>query len=386
MLNQWENNIIERLKEFSLTMVGTYEISSAAYGGALIKHQMGDFHHMVVEVSAKTLGNSLKAVIPSTQVKGIGVAVALGYIIGEVSKRWMILDLFHKRDVLIAEEMILSHKIQVQESALLQDYEIRFNVYDLDQNKTTMTIDMRQAFGHCEHIFEKPDTSNPWNEMDANERHLEEAISKIKQFVENADDETLKIADKFQRVNFKAAELGLQERTGIQLGAALLKMGRQRRLQVDIPMKARVMVAAAVDNRMGGGGQPMMSLGVNGNESILLSVPIIAVGKDHNMTEIRMNKAVLFAIILYYYLKEQKESQYWGGHCGSHGGVSAAAAISWMLYGNHSQIAGACKNMMTNAALIQCQSYGESCIARLSMLGEEAVLAAYLANEDIIFS
>ena len=70
--------------------------------------------------------------------------------------------------------------------------------------------------------------------------------------------------------------------------------------------------------------------------------------------------------------------------CAIGAGVGASAAISWMLGGSQEQISGASNNMLANLTGMICDGAKDTCAMKLSTSAEEAVIAAYLANENII--
>ncbi len=71
--------------------------------------------------------------------------------------------------------------------------------------------------------------------------------------------------------------------------------------------------------------------------------------------------------------------------CGIAAGVGASAGITWMLGGSIEQISGgACNNMLANLTGMICDGAKETCALKLATSAEEAVIAAYLANKNIM--
>lgn len=187
-------------------------------------------------------------------------------------------------------------------------------------------------------------------------------------------------------MNKKAANVGIRDKNGLQIGSTLTKLNEEGKLSIGVPMKARILTAAAADTRMGGGSNPIMSSGGSGNQGIGVILPIAVVAEENNVDEETLIRAVFFAHCINKYVKiyTGKLSSMCG--CAIGAAVGASAAISWMLGGNDKQISGACNNVLANLTGMICDGAKESCALKLSTSAEEAVIAAYLANENIIVS
>ena len=127
-----------------------------------------------------------------------------------------------------------------------------------------------------------------------------------------------------------------------------------------------------------------MTSGGSGNQGLGVVLPITVVAEENHIEKERLVRAIFFAHLINKYVKiyTGKLSAMCG--CAIAAGMGASAGISWILGGNDVQISGACQNMLSNLTGMICDGAKESCAFKLSTSAGEAVLAAYLANEDII--
>jgi L-cysteine desulfidase len=64
-------------------------------------------------------------------------------------------------------------------------------------------------------------------------------------------------------------------------------------------------------------------------------------------------------------------------------GLGATAAITWLLGGDYSQIAGAMKSIIANLSGMICDGAKGSCAFKLATSAGEAIICAYLAISNI---
>lgn len=185
-------------------------------------------------------------------------------------------------------------------------------------------------------------------------------------------------------MNKKAAHIGMTESIGLNMGYALNKLIKDGKLSEDAPTKARILTAAAADVRMNGGNCPIMTSGGSGNQGLGVVLPIVVVAEEQKIEREKLIRAIFLGHVINRYVKTYTGKLSGMCGCAIAAGIGASAGIAWMLGGNDENISGACNNMLANLTGMVCDGAKETCAFKLATSASEAVISAYLANENVV--
>ncbi|CAK7067827.1 hypothetical protein CIW83_17765 [Tissierella sp. P1] len=387
MINEEKKRyLLNMVKRETVPAIGCTEPVAVAYAASFGKKYI-DSHieKIAVLVSKNIFKNGKSVIIPNTEEWGLELAAALGIVAGNADDGLMVLknvnrhyiDLAHK---LVEEGRITvgylekSPDVYVEIHFISKSQKIEVVLKDSHNFIDTVKVDGRTVY---KGVFQEKDTLSY-------EVLREMTFEEIRKIVESFSIEEILFIKDGINMNKEAAYDGLKGDKGLKLGAALNKLQGQNKMQIDAFTKARILTAASADMRMGGGNCPIMTSAGSGNQGLGVVLPIVAVGEDNNIEEEKLLKAVFFAHVVNKYIKlyTGKLSAMCG--CAIAAGVGASVGITWMLGGNDREISGAANNMLSNLTGMICDGAKETCSFKLSTSAGEAVLAAYLALENII--
>lgn len=384
--NKTMDNLLRMVKNDTYPALGCTEPVAVAYAAAMAKkYLMGTIEDVEIMVSKNIFKNGKSVIIPNTEESGLDLAGILGAIGGNVEDGFLVLQNIDQGHIDIAHKMIESGKIKV-------DYiDNTPNVYVniiMKSSKDKVEVDLRECHTHVEWVKLNDEIvyENGFEGIEgmSTEFLKEMSFKEIIEICQTIPLEELCFIKEGVKINKEAAERGLKEGKGLGIGAAYKKMQKEGKLSMDGPTEARILTAAASDLRMGGGVCPIMTSGGSGNQGLAVVLPIVVVAEENEIEEENLLRAIFLAHIVNKYVKIYTGSLSAICGCAIAAGVGASAGISWMLDGSYEQITGACQNMLSNLTGMVCDGAKETCAFKLSTSAGEAVLSAYLANENII--
>ena len=378
--------LLNMVKQDTVPALGCTEPVAVAYAAAMAKKYLtGTIDNIEIIVSKNIFKNGKSVIIPNTNEWGLDLAGALGVIGGNSDNCLMVLKDIDDDTIETAHRMIKDGKIKVDYIENTPDIFVNIVV---KSSKELVEVILANNHTHIEWVkvdgeivFEKSLDKEDKISADFLKKMT---FKKIREICETIPFEELKFIEEGIEMNKRAAERGMKEGKGLKIGATFKKLQEEGKLCADAPTQARILTAAAADIRMGGGDCPIMTSGGSGNQGLGVVLPITVVAEENHIEKERLVRAIFFAHLINKYVKiyTGKLSAMCG--CAIAAGMGASAGISWLLGGNDVQISGACQNMLSNLTGMICDGAKESCAFKLSTSAGEAVLAAYLANEDII--
>jgi len=379
-------DLISMVKQDAVPALGCTEPVAVAYAGAATRSYItGDIDCINIEVSKNIYKNGKSVMIPNTDEWGLDLAGALGVLGGDKEDGLMVLRKIDKNIVDIAHEMLKEGKVNVDYVEEVPDVFVRITVNSSNEEVEAV---LKNCHTHIETVKVNGQTVFE-NKTESRDKVSADFLKKLS-FVEIRDicetipiDQLAFIEDGI-KMNKNAAETGLSWDKGLKAGATLKRLQDRGILCNDAPTQARILTAASADIRMGGGDCPIMTSGGSGNQGLGVVLPITVVAEEKGIEKERLIRAVFFAHVINKYVKiyTGKLSAMCG--CAIAAGIGASAGITWLLGGNDEQIQGACQNMLSNLTGMICDGAKETCSLKLSTSAGEAVIAAYLAIENVI--
>lgn len=380
-----ENKILTIVKNETVPAVGCTEPIAVAYAASVAKKYFkGSLDNLSIHTSRGIFKNGKSVKIPNTEVSGLDLAAALGFLSGNPKDELLVLDSVTDGDFEKAKDLLNKNLIKVE--FLEESPEIYVEIL-AENSEEKVCVILKDAHNHIDKVLVNGETiyNNPINSLNSNDDFIKDlTFIQIQSLIENIDINKILFIEDGIRMNKEAAEKGLQTGFGLQLGNTLNRLSKNNLISSDAATKARILTAAAADVRMGGDLCPIMTSAGSGNQGLGVILPITVIAEEHNIDRERFLRGVFFAHIINKYVKLYTGKLSYMCGCAIGAGIGSTAAISWMLGGSSEQIAGACINMLSNLTGMFCDGAKESCALKLSTSAAESVLAAYLANEDVI--
>lgn len=376
------NILKEIFKHEVFPALGCTEPISCAYAAAVAVEQLpGPVEKIELTVDPGTYKNGAAVTIPhSGGEKGNVIAAALGAVIGKSASRLEIL-----KDV-TPEILKKAHKF-IETGALKYNCqedkrEFRVEVWAEGGGVRTHCI---VSEGHTNIIcLEKEGKSIIDSHPHAGTKtkgyrdilrkmKLEDVIRKVVQL----DDEMRVYIQRGIDMNMAISEKGLKmKRTAYQL-QQMMKHGI---LSIDLFYKVKLTVAAAVDARMGGVPEPVMTSGGSGNQGILAILVPYLVGQDRGIEPAHIQESIAVSHAVNSYIKcfIGELSVICG--CAIAAGISSAVALAYQKAGiDMEKIGFAIDNVIGDLCGIICDGAKPGCSMKIITGADTAIRSAFMA-------
>jgi L-cysteine desulfidase len=181
-------------------------------------------------------------------------------------------------------------------------------------------------------------------------------------------------------MNRAASEVGIRDRLGLGIGAALSDLVTRGVLTDDVVVRAKRVTAGAADARMSGAEVDVMSSSGSGNQGIMASLPIAAVAATRGADEDRMIRAVALS-----HLVTAATTVHTGvlsALCGCvvKAGMGAAAGLAYLV---GAPVDAAVTNMAGNITGEICDGAKVGCAVKICTATGAAVESALLAGSGV---
>lgn len=348
----------------------------------------------LVAVSVQTSGNIFKNAngvgIPGTTEYGIPFAVALALACGDAS---LGLEVFSKVDEeSVAKAKSMMGKLPITVEVVEKDANfyiealvtstggsgrciIRHSHTNIEQvEKDGVTVFHKQSEQTIEGASKKPAQLPILKDM---------TLQELRQEVESIPLEDIAFLIAGVPMNYRMAGIGLKERPGLALGAALSDLVSKGALEDNLVNKVRIHAAAAADARMAGLKIPVMSSAGSGNHGIMAILPPYMVCREKDLDEEKLIRALALSHLVTIAIKEFSGSLSPVCGCAIAAGIGAAVSIAWLLECDDTQIAGTINTMSGTLAGLLCDGAKGGCAFKLATAASEAVMSAMLAKENV---
>ena len=181
-----------------------------------------------------------------------------------------------------------------------------------------------------------------------------------------------------KRLNEAAAEEGLRENYGHQLGKTMCSPLGRGIMGDSIFAKVLSVTSCACDARMAGAMIPVMSNSGSGNQGICATMPVVVFARENHNTEEELIRALTLSHLTAIYIKQSLGCL--SALCGCVvASTGSSVGITYLMGGNYEQIAHSVKNMIANLTGMICDGAKPSCALKLTTGVGTAVMSAMLA-------
>ena len=347
-----------------------------------------------VSVDPNIYKNGLAVSIPGTGgLAGLDMAAAIGACAGDPTLKLEVLESVDEAAVPIAKKMIKAGRVKVH---LLEDHRglhIETRVQAGDEYAQSLICDMHDNIVSLSFNGE-PVTANPLlsvpvdGETESPVAALEtwlktRSLGQLIELLDDLDDDDLAFLQRGVETNMVLADHGLKFGSGLGIGLSLERLARQKLITRDMILDARILASAAADARMAGVKLPAMSSAGSGNHGLTAILPIWAVKRWVDCSEMTTLKAIGLSHLVTAYVKAHTGRLSAVCGCSVAAGAGAAAGVTYLLGGDQRQIAGAIKNLTMDLAGVICDGAKGGCALKLATAAGTSVQSALFALQGV---
>lgn len=337
-----------------------------------------------VRLSANILKNAMGVGIPGTGMIGLPIAIALGALIGKPDKELEVLCDCDKLAVERGKQYIAEDRIHISLEENDPD-KLYINVLVTSQG---YEAEARIKTHHTHFVMLRKDgevlldNDKPACQCIANQggEGPELTLRKVYDFATETDVEDLRFILEAKRLNEEAAQSGLRENYGHQLGKTMCSPLGRGIMGDSIFSKVLSVTSCACDARMAGAMVPVMSNSGSGNQGICATMPVVVFAEENHNTEEETIRALIISNLTAIYIKQTLGAL--SALCGCVvASTGSSCGITYLMGGSYEQISYSVKNMIANLTGMICDGAKPSCALKLTSGVSTAMLSAMLAMQ-----
>lgn len=385
---EFMNNLTEGVKP---ALGCTEPVAVGLAASAAYKDLKGKVESIEIRVSPNIYKNGMGVGIPGTTEIGLIFAAALGVTCGDCKLGLEVYKNVNQKAVEDANRLIEEDRVEVN----LEEDEGRFYIEALvktsggsgkciirDSHTNIVYIEKN---GEIELEKKKPSREDELDdEKCLNLENVE--IVDIRNFIENVEYRQIEFLIEGARMNKKAAEVGLREKPGPAIGAALKSLIDQGFIEKNMVNDAKIMASAASDARMAGLNIPVMSSGGSGNQGITAIIPVMVACEYLECSDEKLARSLAYSHIMTAYIKTFTGNLSPVCGCAIAAGIGASTGITWAMGGTDTQIGYAVKNMVGTLTGMVCDGAKGGCAFKIATAASEATLQAKLALANVVIN
>ena len=333
---------------------------------------------------------------PGTSRPGIEVPAALGLIGGDWKLGLSVLDPCTDAEMQKALAMVDSGIVRVQSADGKKGIYIRCEVDTQNEHVLAVVegrhdgVSLIQVNGKT--VFSAPQMT-PEEAADLPEPF---ALSDMFRYVRTVDPAELAFLMDGYRMNTALAEDGLREGFGLRSGRAFLLDAQPdgnvpedlyahplRHLPAEAKARARILVAAASDGRMGGSRLPAMAAMGDGNQGLTAMIPVGVTAELAGKSEEETIRALALSCLMLFFVKLNigRESSFC--LCSIAASSGAAAGIGYLSGLSEQQICAAVKNTIAPLCGMLCDGAKNACALKMQIASDTAFSGVKLARAGV---
>ncbi|MDD2370487.1 MAG: L-serine ammonia-lyase, iron-sulfur-dependent, subunit alpha [Firmicutes bacterium] len=381
-----KNNLLDLLNEKLKPAMGCTEPIAIALAGAVAMHNSKDtsidkIEKIEVNASVNIIKNAMGVMLPHVYEAGIDLAVTLGVLsYKNYDKMLEVLNSVDEDMIKKAKEIIKLGKVKINladtkkklfiEVILTNENEkIKVIIEDYHTNISLIEVNGKVILIKENKNSENDKESNSFDDFD---------LEDIMEFVENVNIKDLKIIEDTIILNKKISEEGIKNPYGLEVARTIINNINKGYYHEDIQKVASYVTAAGSDARMGGARMAVMSNSGSGNQGIVATLPIVAVGEKLKIDNEKIIRGVTLSHLVSIYIK--MKFGVLSAFCGAVvAGIGASCGIVYIMGGTRSEIEMAINNMVGNITGMICDGAKPGCALKVAQVASTAVDSALLS-------
>jgi L-cysteine desulfidase len=341
-----------------------------------------------VSMSPGVLKNALSAGLPRGDRKGPAVAAALGSVLGDNGKGLQVLADVTPEEVEIAYDFVDAGKVQVScedgitgvyacATAYSGGHVAEVVISGSHTNVTAMTLDGKPVF---EKTAVKSGSLNRLRDMSFDDLYsacMSTDFHELEFLLDGAKSDVRLALESEQSQNCRHSLNGVEDGAQLLPGVPCSALASD-----DLLSRVHQRVLGAISARMGGTPWPVLTSGGSGNQGIMLAVPVLTAAESLGVTGAEAARALYLGHAVNLYVKSYMGSI--SCVCGAvSAGAGVAAAISWLLSRDVSQVKKAINVVLSALYGLICDGAKASCALKGSVGAIQGLNAAFMVYRGL---
>jgi len=332
-----------------------------------------------LSLSANILKNAMGVGIPGTGMIGLPIAVALGVLIGRPERQLEVLCDCCPEAVERGRQYISEGRIDI---SLEEDDPDKLYIRAVceagDHEAVAIIKGHHTHFVHISLDGQVLFTDDTQASGASQDEAVPLTMRKVYDFATTTCLDELRFILEARTLNEKAADEGLRENYGHQLGKTMCSPLGRGIMGDSIFSKIMSRTSCACDARMAGAMIPVMSNSGSGNQGICATMPVVVFAEENHNTEEELIRALTLSNLTAIYVKQSLGSL--SALCGCVvASTGSSCGITYLMGGTYEQVTFAVKNMIANLTGMICDGAKPSCALKLTTGVGTAVMSAMLA-------
>ena len=363
---------VSLIRDGLVPALGCTEPIAIAYVAANATRLLGEKpEHITAKCSGNIIKNVKGVMVPNSGgMKGIEIAAVLGAMYGDADSELEVLTNINETQSRECRELVKKGICQCRLAEGVANLYISITAEGNGHKAEVVVSDTHT------NIIRKVKDDEVILDKQAEEKKenrcfiLDSTIREVVKFANIFELKDLEYVLKRQiECNYAIAEEGLKNSYGGNVGKIILKGN-----EGDVKARAKAVVAAASDARMGGCSLPVVINSGSGNQGLAISLPVVEYGRFYGMDEERIMRALALSNLMGFYVKKKIGSL--SAFCGAVTAASSAGAgIGYLKGFNAEQIGKVVEITLANIGGMICDGAKASCAAKLATSLDGAFLA-----------
>lgn len=330
-----------------------------------------------LRLSANILKNAMGVGIPGTGgMIGLPIAIALGAVGGKSCLELEVLRDCTDKELEVAKQYITENHIDIKLEEKDPDKLYIHVCVEADGKSSEATI----KGTHTNFVEQVSSDSSATESEEVKEDNILK-LKKVYEFATTMPLDEIRFILEAKRLNEAAAQEGLRENYGHQLGKTMCSPLGRGIMGESIFAKVLSVTSCACDARMAGAKIPVMSNSGSGNQGICATMPVVVFARENHNTEEELIRALTLSHLTAIYIKQSLGSL--SALCGCVvASTGSSVGITYLMGGNYDQICYSVKNMIANLTGMICDGAKPSCALKLTTGVSTAVMSAMLAIQN----
>lgn len=367
---------VQILKEELRPAMGCTEPIALAYAAAMARKVLGELpDRVVVGASGSIIKNVKSVIVPNTNhLKGIPAAATAGIIAGNPEKELEVIAEVTPEQIDQMKDFMETREIKVEHVDHGFTFDIIVTLYKGDSYSRVRIVNYHTNVVLVEkngEILERKEVSGEGEEGMTDRSLLN--MEDIWDFINTMDVEDVReVLGRQIQYNMDIAEEGMRGDYGANIGKVLLEMCGN-----DLRTRAKAMAAAGSDARMNGCELPVIINSGSGNQGITSSVPVIVYGRELNVSEDTLYRALALSDLTTIHQKTPIGRL--SAYCGAvSAGAGAGAAIAYLNGGDYEDVVHTVVNAVAIVSGMVCDGAKASCAAKIAQSVDAGILGYYM--------
>lgn len=383
-----EKVIIDIINKMIFKTIGCTEPVAIALAVIVAYKEIGGKIKSVLVYLDKNVYKNVMAVgIPGTEQKGPKIAIALGLVCGDPGKGLLLLEDVGEKEISEAKKILEKDLINIAMNESATSLSIQAEI-ETENGRAKAVI------GQCHDnviLIEKNGqiiyhhiTNSETDTVFLGEYNFAKLdFDHLLGIIGNISEDKLAFLQEKHVLNKKAGKLGIEKCAGMGLGAAYKRLVEEGRLANNFVNQVKMLVAGAVDARMGGMKVLIFGCAGSGNHGISFFLTTGICFEYFQVEKKLQLQAYAFGLIILAAIKHTLGllSSVCGGAIAA--GAAATAAITYALGGNSEQILNSINLIIGNISGMVCDGAKFGCSLKVATGAELAIESSLLALKNI---